>query len=75
MNDAVVQALITSGAVLLTGVITGIITGGKVVYRIDQLEKKVEKHNNLVERVTVVEESTKSAHHRITELRGEVEKA
>ena len=75
MNDSVIQALITAGAVVLTGVITGIITGGKVVYRIDQLEKKVEKHNNLVERMIVVEESTKTAHHRITELREEVEKA
>jgi len=75
MSDAVIQALITGGAVVLTGVITGIITGSKVVYRIDQLEKKVEKHNNLVERMIVVEESTKSAHHRITELREEVEKA
>ena len=72
MTDTVIQALITSGAVVLTGVITGIITGGKVVYRIDQLEKKVEKHNNLVERVAKVEESAKSAHHRIDELRGEV---
>ena len=74
MSDAVIQALITGGAVVITGVITGIITGSKVVYRIDQLEKKVEKHNNLVERMIVVEESTKSAHHRITELREEVEK-
>ena len=72
MTDTVIQALITSGAVVLTGVITGIITGGKVVYRIDQLEKKVEKHNNLVERVAKVEEFAKSAHHRIDELRGEV---
>jgi biopolymer transport protein ExbB/TolQ len=71
MSDTVIQALITGGAVVLTGVITGIITGGKVVYRIDQLEKKVEKHNNLVERVAKVEESAKSAHHRIDELKGE----
>ncbi len=34
-------------------------------YRVGQLETKVMKHNNLVERMTVVEESIKSAHHRI----------
>jgi len=31
----------------------------------------VEKHNNLVERMAVVEGSAKSAHHRIDELREE----
>jgi tryptophan synthase alpha subunit len=71
MNEAIVQALITSGAVVMTGVITGIITGSKIVYRIDQLEKKVEKHNSLVERMVVVEQSCKSAHHRIDEMKGE----
>lgn len=38
------------------------------VYRIEQLEEKVKKHNNLVERMIVVEQSTKSAHHRLDEL-------
>ena len=69
MSDVVVQALVTGGAVVLTGVITGIITGGKVVYRIDQLEKKVEKHNNLVERMIVVEQSVKSSWHEINEIK------
>ncbi|MEA4986531.1 MAG: hypothetical protein VB095_00500 [Anaerovorax sp.] len=38
-------------------------------YRIGALEKKVDKHNHLVERMTAVEQSTKCAHHRIDELR------
>ncbi|MEG2597595.1 MAG: hypothetical protein RR977_04120 [Oscillospiraceae bacterium] len=37
-------------------------------FRIEQLEKKVEKHNNLIERMAVVEQSTKSAHRRIDEM-------
>ena len=37
-------------------------------YRIEQLEKKVEKHNNLIERMAIVEESAKSAHKRIDEI-------
>ena len=36
--------------------------------RIDILSKNVEKHNNLVERMVVVEQSTKSAHHRIDDV-------
>lgn len=37
-------------------------------YRLDRLEDKQDKHNQLIERMTKVEESTKSAHHRIDEL-------
>ena len=49
-------------------------TVGTILWRIKELDKKVEKHNGLIERMVIVEESTKSAHHRITELREEVEK-
>jgi len=35
------------------------------LHRLEQLDKKQDKHNNLVERMVVVEQSTKSAHHRI----------
>ncbi|MCI9085887.1 MAG: hypothetical protein HFE51_05630, partial [Clostridia bacterium] len=42
-------------------------------HRIDEIfEEKVNKHNNLVERMIVVEQSTKSAHHRIDEIFEEV---
>ncbi|HMM30338.1 MAG TPA: hypothetical protein PKB13_01035 [Clostridia bacterium] len=41
-------------------------------YRIEQLEVKVNKHNNLVERMMAVEESTKSAHKRIDEIKEEI---
>lgn len=36
--------------------------------RISELTQRVEKHNNLVERMVKVEESTKSAHHRLDGL-------
>lgn len=35
---------------------------------IKTLSNRVDKHNNLVERMAKVEDSAKSAHHRITEL-------
>lgn len=42
---------------------------------ISVLSNRVDKHNNLVERMAVVEQSTKSAHHRIDtiEKRGDKE--
>ena len=53
----------------LIGSLAGILTSNKlVVYRIEKLEEKVKVHNNLIERMIIVEQSTKSAHHRIDEL-------
>lgn len=72
MSDMVIVAMITAGAGLMSSVLTGYITSSKTIYRIDQLEKKVDKHNGLVERMVVVEQSTKSAHHRIEDLKKEL---
>lgn len=36
--------------------------------RIVELSQRVEKHNNLIERMVVVEQSTKSAHHRLDDV-------
>ncbi len=53
----------------LVGSLAGIMTANKLTtYRIEQLEEKVKKHNNLVERMALVEASSKSAHHRLDEI-------
>ena len=58
----------------LVGSLAGIMTATRLTnYRIEQLEEKVRKHNNLVERMIIVEQSTKSAHHRLDELIAERE--
>ena len=44
-----------------------------IKYRIEQLEKKVEKHNSVVERTFLLEEKMKVANHRIEDLEGKVE--
>ena len=36
--------------------------------KIDRLEKKQDKHNGLIERMVIVEQSTKSSHHRLDEF-------
>ncbi|MCQ2479290.1 MAG: hypothetical protein MJ120_01520 [Clostridia bacterium] len=66
-HDTVMAFISFSGT--LIGTIGGMFASGRLTsYRIAQLEKKVEKHNNLVERMVSVEDSVKSAHHRIDEL-------
>ena len=51
------------------GTLGGILTSTKLTsYRIEQLEKKVEKHNSVVERTFILEEKMKVANHRIEDL-------
>ena len=51
------------------GSVLGVMTSNKLTnFRIQALENKVNKHNNLIERMAVVEQSTKSAHKRIDEM-------
>lgn len=79
MSDAVLVALITLGGSGL-GSLMGIIISSRLTnYRLEQLEKKVEKHNNLVERMyrveerqSVTEKEVKVANHRIEDLEKEV---
>ena len=42
---------------------------GSIKQRLKYLETKMDKHNCLVERMVVVEQSCKSAHNRIDEMR------
>lgn len=57
----------------LCGTFAGIVTSTKLTnYRIEQLEKKVEKHNSVVERTAVIESDLKSVWHSIDEIREEV---
>lgn len=55
MDSTVLMALLSFAGTML-GTLGGIVTSGKLTnYRIEQLEKKVEKHNKVVERVYVLE--------------------
>ena len=75
MDNTIIIALISFAGTLL-GTFGGIVTSNKLTtYRIEQLEKKVEKHNNVIERVhelekekAVFEEELKVANNRIKDL-------
>lgn len=50
MSEGMIQTLITA-IITLVGTFGGILTAQKLSnYRIEQLEKKVEKHNNVLEK-------------------------
>lgn len=72
MTEAIVVALITGGITLAGTVISNMLNHSKTIYRIDQLEKKVEKHNNLVERMYVAEGEIKVLENDISDLKGKL---
>lgn len=68
MNDVVIVGLLSLFGTVI-GTFGGIVTSAKLTnYRIQQLEKKVEKHNNFAERIPVLEEKIKVSEHRISDL-------
>ena len=75
MNTEIIVAII-SFIGMLCGSAGGILVANKLVnYRIEQLEKKVEKHNNVVDRVyalethrAVVDKEIKVTNNRIKDL-------
>lgn len=64
--------LVTSLIALIgtcVGSLSGVLAANRLTnYRIRQLETKVERHNNLIERMYKVEERAKSNSHRINDL-------
>ena len=68
MNPTILVAII-SAVVSLVGTAVGAYSGAKLTaYRIQQLEKKVDEHNNFAKRMPVLEEQMKVANHRISDL-------
>ena len=61
------------GALSLVGTCIGTLSGIKLIsYRLEQLEKKVDKHNNFAERMPVVEEQIKVINHRVKDIESEL---
>lgn len=75
MNNTIIVAVLSLVGTLI-GSMAGILTANKLVnYRIEQLEKKVDKHNQVIERVykleqadAVEEEEIKVINHRLHDL-------
>jgi FtsZ-interacting cell division protein ZipA len=83
MSDEALATIIV-GVLTLVGVIITVVWGNKknadvIEFRIGQLEAKVTKHNNLIERTYAIEkrldvdeEKIKVANHRIEDLESEL---
>lgn len=70
MSDTIIVALLSlAGTIVGSGL--GVIASQKLTqYRLEQLEKKVQAHNNLVERTYKLEGEMLECQHDIKDLKG-----
>lgn len=70
--EVLVSILSLAGTMI--GSVVGILTANKLTnYRIQELEKKVDKHNSVVERVAILEQNESTQWKRIDEMKADVE--
>ncbi len=73
MDSTVAVALLSCAGTVIGSMFGVVAANNKTLYRIEQLEKKVEKHNNLVERMIEAEDKLKSHQHQINEIKERIE--
>lgn len=73
--ETIISACISAGVTLLVCMISNHgqqeKTRALMEYKLDELTKRVEKHNSVVERTYVLEEKMRVANHRIDDLEEE----
>ncbi len=71
MTEIIVAAIALIGTAV--GSLGGILAANRLTnYRIEQLEKKVDKHNSVIERITVVEVRLSEQQEELDRLRREL---
>lgn len=71
--DGTIMVSVISLCGTVIGSISGVLISNKLVnYRLSELEKKVDKHNQLIERMAIVERDLKTVYNQIDEVREDV---
>jgi len=68
MTETIIVALIAFAGTFGGSLFAHRRTTALIAYRLEQLEKKVDKHNNFAGRLPVVEEQIKVINHRLGDL-------
>ena len=69
MTPEVLHALINAASVILSGLIAAIVSNKLMAYRIEQLEKKVDKHNSVIDRTYHLEAEVEVIENEIDNLK------
>lgn len=69
MDSTIIVAVIGALASLAGGLLGAYTTSNLVQYRLSQLEEKVNKHNNVIERMTVAEGNITELQHDVRDLK------
>ena len=73
MDSTVLVALLSLVGTLF-GSLAGIVVSSKLTnYRLEQLEKKVDKHNGFAEKIPLLEEKLRVANNRVADRERQVE--
>lgn len=72
IDSTIVVAVLSVMGTVIGSAIGAIATNNKTLYRIEQLERKVEKHNNVADRMILAEDKLKHLQYQLNELKEEV---
>lgn len=70
MSEAIIVALIGLGGSGIGSLVGVVVSSRLTQYRLEQLEKKVQAHNNLIERTYKLEGEMTEVQHDIRDLKG-----
>ena len=72
MSEVVIVAILSFAGTVI-GSVGGVLASNRLTnYRIEQLEKKVDRYTCMESRITEAEAGIRSAHYRINELREQI---
>ena len=74
MTEGIVIAIITGGMAIVSNILVAWASNSKTIYRIDQLEKKVSEHNNVIGQIAVMKRDQETQWERVDELKEKVER-
>ena len=66
--ETIIVALITLAGTIGSGVLSAVISNNLIKYRVEQLEKKVDKHHNLIDRMYKAESNIEVIQEEIEQL-------
>lgn len=74
MNEEIIVALIGALPTIIVAIVSIVSNNQIVKVKIEELEKKVDKHNNIIERTYKMESDVKTAFNRLDEEKLRIER-